>query len=94
VEQIQKHTSEYYNVSVPDLKSKKRTKKVSFPRQVAMHLCRKLTDLSLIEVGSHFGGRDHTTVMHACDKIDKWMQTNSQGRREIHLLSEKIKNGS
>ncbi len=94
VEQIQKQVANHYSITIADLKAKKRTKKVAFPRQVAMFLCRKLTDLSLIEVGSHFGGRDHTTVMHACEKIENWTQTNSEGRREINLLSEHIKNGS
>ena len=94
VENIQKHTADFYKVQVSDLKSKKRTRKVAFPRQVAMHLCRKMTDLSLIEVGSHFGGRDHTTVIHACDKIESWVATDNQGRREISILAEKIRNNS
>jgi chromosomal replication initiator protein len=93
VEQIQKHVSEYYKISVSDLKSKKRTQKVAFPRQVAMFLCRKLTNLSLIDVGTHFGGRDHTTVIHACDKIDRWTKADSQGRHEINLLLDIIRNG-
>jgi chromosomal replication initiator protein len=94
VENIQKNVAEFYNISLSDLKSKKRTKKVALPRQVAMHLCRKLTDLSLVEVGSHFGGRDHTTVMHACDKIEKWLQSNRQARHDISTLSEKIQDDS
>ena len=91
IEHIQQRVAEHYDIPVAELKSKKRTKKIALPRQVAMFLCRKLTDLSLIEVGSHFGGRDHTTVMHACDKIGRWIQSDRQAQREISLLSEKIK---
>ncbi len=94
VEHIQNHVAEHYKISVSDLKSKKRTSKVTLPRQIAMFLCRSLTDLSLIEVGSHFGGRDHTTVMHACDKIEKLVKTDRQAKREINLLSENIENDS
>ena len=93
VELVQKHVAEHFEIPLSDLKAKKRTKKIAFSRQVAMYLCRKLTDLSLIEVGAHFGGRDHTTVMYACDKVEEWIQSNSQGRREISVLAEKIKNG-
>ncbi len=94
VEHIQRLISEHYDIPIADLKSKKRTKKVAFPRQVAMHFCRELTDLSLIEVGSHFGGRDHTTVMHACEKIGNWIESDRQARNEINLLYKKIKDDS
>jgi len=94
VEHIQRLISEHYDIPIADLKSKKRTKKVAFPRQVAMHFCRELTDLSLIEVGSHFGGRDHTTVMHACEKIANWIESDRQARNEINLLYKKIKDDS
>jgi chromosomal replication initiator protein len=94
VEHIQNHVAGHYKISVSDLKSKKRTNKVTLPRQIAMFLCRSLTDLSLIEVGAHFGGRDHTTVMHACDKIEKLVKTDRQTKRDINLLSENIENDS
>jgi chromosomal replication initiator protein len=56
------------------MKSKKRTKNIAFPRQVAMYLARELTDSSLPQVGAEFGGRDHTTVIHACEKIQTAMK--------------------
>lgn len=69
IEQVLKAVTLRYNIQLSLLQSKKRTKSISFPRQVAMHLARKLTDLSLSEIGGYLGGRDHTTVIHADDKI-------------------------
>ncbi|MGI6558946.1 MAG: chromosomal replication initiator protein DnaA [Limnochordia bacterium] len=69
IARIQEVVAEYYGATTADLQSKKRTKAVVFPRQVAMYLCRELTDSSLPQIGDHFGGRDHSTVIHACDKI-------------------------
>lgn len=69
IELIQKVVAEYYNLRIEDFKTKKRTRSVAFPRQVAMYLCRELTDSSLPKIGEEFGGRDHTTVMHAHEKI-------------------------
>ena len=66
---IQKIVADYFAIPVDDLHSKKRPKNIAYPRQIAMYLCRELTDTSLPQIGSSFGGRDHTTVMHACDKI-------------------------
>ncbi len=66
---IKQVVSEYYSIKVEDFKSKKRTRSIAFPRQVAMYLSRELTDLSLPKIGEEFGGRDHTTVIHACEKI-------------------------
>ncbi len=70
MEVIQEIISEYYKVKVEDLHSKKRTKEIAFPRQIAMYLSRKLAGASLPQVGQFFGGRDHTTVIHAYDKVD------------------------
>ncbi len=69
VELIQKKTAEYFNIRLQELKGKKRNRAVVYPRQIAMYLARDLTDYSLPEIGSFFGGRDHTTVIHACEKI-------------------------
>ena len=66
---IMEVVSNYYNIRIDDFKSKKRNRAISYPRQVAMYLCRELTDLSLPKIGEEFGGRDHTTVIHAYDKI-------------------------
>ncbi|ONI43555.1 chromosomal replication initiation protein DnaA [Candidatus Epulonipiscioides gigas] len=68
---IQKIISAYYNITLIDLLSTKRTKAIAHPRQIAMYLCRKLTKLSLPKIGEQFGGRDHTTIIHGCDKILK-----------------------
>ena len=64
-----KVVSRYYDISPDQLVTKKRSRDISHPRQVAMYLCRELTDMSLPKIGQVFGGRDHTTVMHACEKI-------------------------
>ena len=65
---IQKVVAQYYNMSVEDFKSRRRTKNVAIPRQIAMYICRELTDASLPKIGQEFGGRDHTTVIHACER--------------------------
>ena len=69
VENIQKTTAEYYNIKLSDLMSKRRSRSVARPRQMAMFLSKELTNFSLPEIGDSFGGRDHTTVIHACKKI-------------------------
>jgi chromosomal replication initiator protein len=66
---IQRVVSEFFGIRIEEMKAKRRTKGVAFPRQVAMYLCRELTDASLPRIGEEFGGRDHTTVMHACDRV-------------------------
>jgi chromosomal replication initiator protein len=70
IEHIQKIVSDYFGLTYKDLRGKRRTKAVAFPRQVAMYISRELTEFSTTEVGAEFGGRDHTTVMHACQKIE------------------------
>ena len=69
IDGIIRNVAEYYGVPVRDLMGKRRTKSIAFPRQVCMFLARKLTSHSLEEIGGYFGGRDHTTVMYAFDKI-------------------------
>ena len=66
---IQRAVAEFFGIRVEDMKAKRRTKGIAFPRQVAMFLSRELTDASLPRIGEEFGGRDHTTVMHACDRV-------------------------
>ena len=72
------------------MKAKRRTKNVTFPRQVAMYLCRELTDFSLPKIGEEFGGRDHTTVIHAYDKIHELIKEDPQFDRTIKELILKI----
>ena len=90
---IMEIVSNYYNIRIEDFQSKKRNRAISFPRQVAMYLCRELTDLSLPKIGEEFGGRDHTTVIHAYDKIaadiindPEVSKTVSQIRKELDEL--------
>lgn len=87
---IIKVVSRYYDVTPEQLKSKKRSRDISFPRQVAMYLCRELTGMSLPRIGQVFGGRDHTTVMHACDKIQDEMDTSAELRRALSEMKRNI----
>ncbi|PHS20575.1 MAG: chromosomal replication initiator protein DnaA [Kangiella sp.] len=75
IENIQKTVSEYYKIKVSDLLSKRRTRSIARPRQVAMSLAKELTNRSLPEIGESFGGKDHTTVLHACRKIKELKET-------------------
>ncbi len=88
---IKKVVAHYYNVKVSELNSKKRTRAITYPRQIAMYLCRELTDMSLPKIGEVFGGRDHTTVMHACDKINNDLKENENLAEQISQLTEQIK---
>ncbi|MDC7226129.1 MAG: chromosomal replication initiator protein DnaA [Spirochaetales bacterium] len=91
VDLIQKIVSDYFNVSTADLKSKKRTKAVTLPRQIAMYILRELTEYSTTEIGYEFGGRDHTTVMHACQRIESRMKTDSTLEPTINNLIRTVK---
>ena len=86
VENIQKTVADYYKIKVSEMYSKKRTRNVARPRQVAMALAKELTQLSLPDIGDAFGGRDHTTVLHACRKITDLKTTNGEISRDISSL--------
>jgi chromosomal replication initiator protein len=88
---IQREVAEYYQLSPSDLKGKKRNKSIVLPRQLAMYISRKLTELSTIEVGQSFGGRDHATVLHSCDKIDGLMRLDPKFDLEVQNLMRNIK---
>lgn len=88
---IQEMIAEKYQVTVDEFLSKKRTKTIAFPRQIAMYLCRELTEMSLPKIGQEFGGRDHTTVIHAHKKISEMMEQDPQFKREIESHIEDIK---
>ena len=90
VERIQQEVAQEYGVTIDGLKSKKRTKMLTVPRQVAMYLCRQHTDLPLVEIGQAFGGRDHTTVIHACDKVENEIQQDRTIRQRVEQLRERI----
>jgi chromosomal replication initiator protein len=90
IEQIQRKVSDFFGVKLSDLKAKNRTKAVAFPRQVAMYLARQLTHSSLSEVGRAFGGKDHTTVLHAVDKIQTLLQEDPKLRKTVDGLIQGI----
>ena len=85
--------ADQYGVTAEDIVSKKRSREVALPRQIAMYLCRNMTQLSTTNIGRSFGGRDHTTVMHGCDKINQEMNDNFSFRKRIEELTAMIKNG-
>ncbi len=86
IENIQKTVADFYKIKVADMYSKKRTRNLARPRQMAMYLAKELTDLSLPEIGQAFGGRDHTTVLHACRKIEALRNADQAIRRDHNLL--------
>ncbi|MGX2950265.1 chromosomal replication initiator protein DnaA [Ursidibacter sp. B-7004-1] len=90
IENIQKTVAEYYNIKMADLKSKSRTRSVARPRQMAMALAKELTNHSLPEIGREFGGRDHTTVMHACKTISEMRDTDSSIQEDYTNLTRKL----
>ena len=94
IEYIQRVVSGYFNVGFSDMKTKKRTKSIAFPRQVAMYLARELTDKSFPEIGGVFGGRDHTTVLHAYEKIKKEINDNEKVKQSIDGIIHNIKDYS
>ena len=90
IENIQKEVAEYYKLRVADLLSRRRTRTIARPRQVAMALSKELTEHSLPEIGEAFGGRDHTTVLHACRKIEELCETDGRLREDRAKLLRKL----
>ncbi len=90
IENIQKTVADFYQLRVADLLSKRRTRSIARPRQMAMFLAKALTEHSLPEIGSAFGGRDHTTVLHACRKIDSLCETDGRLREERARLTREL----
>jgi len=82
--------SRYFDLKIDEFKSRKRNREVAYPRQIAMFLCRDLTDMSLPKIGEEFGGRDHTTVIHACDKISEELATIPETKTTIEELKKNI----
>ena len=87
---IVKAVSDYYGVELDALKGQKRDKAIVVPRQIAMFLMREETDVSLLRIGAELGNRDHSTVLHACDKITRECSANDELRREISAVRELI----
>ncbi|HEY4389999.1 MAG TPA: chromosomal replication initiator protein DnaA [Paenibacillus sp.] len=94
IQDIQQRVGEYFNLKMEDFKARKRTKAIAFPRQIAMYLSRELTDFSLPKIGDAFGGRDHTTVIHAHEKISQQIKNDQELNKVINNITEKIKNSS
>ncbi|HJT21185.1 MAG TPA: chromosomal replication initiator protein DnaA [Nitrospira sp.] len=93
MEDIQEVVSTWFHVKIADLKSRRRSKTLVHPRQIAMYLCRELTDASYPEIGRHFGGKDHTTIIHACRQITKARESDSALQTTLDGLKDKILRG-
>jgi chromosomal replication initiator protein len=91
VENIQKTVADFYKIKVADMYSKRRPANIALPRQIAMYLAKELTQKSLPDIGDLFGGRDHTTVLHAVRKISESRQLNADLNRELHLLEQQLR---
>jgi chromosomal replication initiator protein len=91
VEDIQKRVCEYYNIRLFDMISKNRTKDLARARQIAMFLSKDLTDRSFPDIGKRFGGRDHTTVLHACRNINQLIAKEEELRIDIDVLKKSLK---
>jgi len=89
-EDIQDAVATRFHIKISDLKSKRRTKTLVYPRQIAMFLCRDLTDASFPEIGRDFGGKDHTTIIHACKQMQKSQETDATLRATLESLKEEI----
>ena len=92
IQDIQKIVGQYYSVRIEDFSAKKRTKSIAYPRQIAMYLSRELTDFSLPKIGEEFGGRDHTTVIHAHEKIANDIKSDPTFKQEVENLEKEIRN--
>ena len=90
ISKIQKAVADYYNITVEDLKSKKRSANINYPRQVAIYLCRNYTDESFPKIGLEFGNRNHSTIIHACDKIKEDLKENQTLREIIKQIKNNI----
>ncbi|HSB18362.1 MAG TPA: chromosomal replication initiator protein DnaA [Bryobacteraceae bacterium] len=88
---LQKIVAEHFDIRVEEMRAKRRTKGVAFPRQVAMYLARELTDASLPRIGEEFGGRDHTTVMHACDRVKAAIAADAQFAARLKRLVDTLR---
>ena len=91
VENIQKAVADFYRIKVADMYSKRRPVAIARPRQIAMYLAKELTQKSLPEIGESFGGRDHTTVLHAVRKIGADRKQDTELNQQLHVLEQTIK---
>ncbi len=92
IQRIQKAVADHFKITVEDLKSKKRTNNISFPRQIAMYLCRMTTEETIVKIGLEFGNRDHATVLHSFEKINEEIKTNYELKETIEQIKNRIVN--
>jgi chromosomal replication initiator protein len=90
IPQVQKAITEYYSLKPNDLKAKSRRRNLVIPRQLAMYLCREITDESLPGIGKAFGGRDHSTVIHACQKVKSDIETNTKLYTDMNAIKKML----
>jgi chromosomal replication initiator protein len=90
IEEIQKKVAEHFNIKTAEMQSARRARQVARPRQVAMYLAKQLTSRSLPEIGRKFGGRDHTTVMHAVKKVEELRNADANFAEDVELLRRMI----
>lgn len=90
IEGIQKAVADYYHITINDLKGKKKSANIAYPRQIGMYLSRMMTDETFPRIGLEFGGRDHSTVIHACDKIEKDLKTNPALANTLKEIKNKV----
>jgi chromosomal replication initiator protein len=90
VDDIKKAVAMHFSIKVSDIISKRRTKNLSFPRHIAMYLCRKHTTASYPEIGEHFGGRDHSSVIHAATVVSSKLSTDAQVKSFVDEIEKKL----
>lgn len=90
IDSIQDVVASYFNIRIEDFKSSRRTRNITYPRQIAMYLCRKLTDMSLPRIGEEFGGRDHTTVIHAYEKISAALKEDEELKYTVNEITKRF----
>jgi chromosomal replication initiator protein len=90
LDDIQKHVAEFFSIRVADMHSPRRSRDVARPRQVAMYLAKVLTSRSYPEIGRAFGGRDHTTVMHACEQVKNLIEKDRELAEAVRLLEKML----
>ncbi len=94
IEDIQRVVTKHFDIKLSDIKSKKKLKSIAFPRQIAMYLSRSLTGASFSEIGSKFGGKDHSTIIHACKKIENLLHNNKTVNATVKKIKEQFNNGN
>jgi chromosomal replication initiator protein len=93
MDDIEEAVANRFHVKIAEIRSRRRSKTLVHPRQIAMYLCRELTDASFPEIGRHFGGKDHTTIIHACKQIAKAKESDGTLKATLESLKDQIMKG-